>query len=848
MYKESDLVLKVNKNVDPSKWDEGKYVDFYTSLFKNRDYQKNATEIALRYFMAGEYNNLEDLAKENYSANQIIQERYSYNEKNFINDLGLSNMLSATIDMATGTGKSYVIYAIAVIMLAEKAVDRVLVLTPSVTIERELTDKFKSLASDSKLNALLGNDFIPPRIINGDETIVSNCIAIENRDAIYKSQENRNSIIDSLSGKGQNTLVLNDEVHHIFYSEINQWKSFIEDERNKDIKFKYVLGFTGTAYKKRSGGEHNEYLPDVIYRYSLKEAIEQGFVKDVLYVDKADMPSNNDDRWKVILNSHETIAQDLEKKCGIKPITIIVTSSKNNADAQAKRFKAFLKNERSYNDEEVNQKVLCVHSGENAKGDYEKLKYVDKEDSCVEFIFSVSMLTEGWDVKRVFQIVPDEERAFNSKLLIAQVLGRGLRKPDNWNDEWGLPQVVVFNHERWAPRVKELVDELLDFKKMITLFVDLDSDYNFEIGHVKYRTEERTSLKLDKSKSFNFLEDGYVKLPTDSVSIDVEVQLRQIRNEKAKDVSYHYKNQTYKVDQIAEEMYQRFYDLPNEEDIDKYTSTWTVDKLKDMIKKSLKESGNTEITRKLRNAFLSSMNVLFRVGTTYISYEQQPYDFFTISTRNLPNFSSELSMFSRNRVLFYSDTISSASLSDSSRIVFEQIEDEINGYKHKRIDNKYYFKTPQIGIIAVGDPEVNFIKKLVDKDISQHIDTFIKSADMNFYEIEYTWRKGTHQQYGFFNPDFFIKKDNMIFVVEIKDDGQIQNPDAENYGKYKGAKNHFDILNKYNIDNDIDLIYKFLFLTPRNYNNFFEKILADDVDSLLHFNSELDVKLSKEND
>jgi type III restriction enzyme len=47
----------------------------------------------------------------------------------------------------------------------------------------------------------------------------------------------------------------------------------------------------------------------------------------------------------------------------------------------------------------------------------------------VEWIFSVSMLTEGWDVQNVFQIVPHEKRAFASKLLIAQVLGRGLRVP-----------------------------------------------------------------------------------------------------------------------------------------------------------------------------------------------------------------------------------------------------------------------------------------------------------------------------------------------------------------------------------------------------------------------------------
>ena len=64
---------------------------------------------------------------------------------------------------------------------------------------------------------------------------------------------------------------------------------------------------------------------------------------------------------------------------------------------------------------------------------------VDNPQSKVEWIISVSMLTEGWDVKNVFQIIPHEERAFNSKLLIAQVLGRGLRVPDQWQG----PQPVV---------------------------------------------------------------------------------------------------------------------------------------------------------------------------------------------------------------------------------------------------------------------------------------------------------------------------------------------------------------------------------------------------------------------
>ena len=68
----------------------------------------------------------------------------------------------------------------------------------------------------------------------------------------------------------------------------------------------------------------------------------------------------------------------------------------------------------------ADERVLMVY---NNAPDLPKLRLVDRPTSKVEWIVSVSMLNEGWDVKRVFQIVPDEERAFNSKLLIAQVLG-----------------------------------------------------------------------------------------------------------------------------------------------------------------------------------------------------------------------------------------------------------------------------------------------------------------------------------------------------------------------------------------------------------------------------------------
>ena len=65
--------------------------------------------------------------------------------------LQLPDQLAASLDLATGTGKNYVLYGIAAILLAEGAVDRVLVPCPSLTIEAGLTESlFNKLDSGEK--------------------------------------------------------------------------------------------------------------------------------------------------------------------------------------------------------------------------------------------------------------------------------------------------------------------------------------------------------------------------------------------------------------------------------------------------------------------------------------------------------------------------------------------------------------------------------------------------------------------------------------------------------------------------------------------------------------------------
>ena len=58
--------------------------------------------------------------------------------------------------------------------------------------------------------------------------------------------------------------------------------------------------------------------------------------------------------------------------------------------------------------------------------------------------------------ENVFQVVPHKQKAFNLKLLIAQVLGRGLRIPQNLKDAIGADKIFlkVNNHEKWNHEIK----------------------------------------------------------------------------------------------------------------------------------------------------------------------------------------------------------------------------------------------------------------------------------------------------------------------------------------------------------------------------------------------------------
>lgn len=461
IYKTKDLVLEVSKSYDPAKLDLSRWERFLDILCGDRQYQKEAIENVIIYLASGRYNSIEDLVKENWTKNLELRDRYK-NITDYFHHLQLPNRLSATIDLATGTGKSYVIYGIAQIMLGLGLVDRVLVLCPSLTIEWGLKEKFLSLSGDSRLKQTIPENakYKNPRIIDANITIKDGDICVENIHAVYETTGS--SIRDSLLNSGEKVLVLSDEVHHVYNrvsgrdkesQSIKKWKEFL---LNPDYNFKYLLGFTGTAYV------NDEYFNDCIYRYSLREAVDDKMVKMVDYVSK-DESITQDEKFQKIYDNH---VENKNKYRKLKPLTILITKDITNAKRLRENLLEFLVKKESQPKEEIEKRVLIVTSAQEHKANIAKLKDVDSKDDLTEWIISVSMLTEGWDVKNVYQIVPWEDRAFNSKLLIAQVLGRGLRIPPEYQSPQ--PRVRVFNHDAWSRNIKGLVDEILEIEMKLT--------------------------------------------------------------------------------------------------------------------------------------------------------------------------------------------------------------------------------------------------------------------------------------------------------------------------------------------------------------------------------------------
>lgn len=821
-----DLVLDVKPDYDPRSIRLDDFEPFLDALCSDREYQKDAIRDVCRFMAGGEYKSTNDLALENYQAKPILADRYGSFD-GMLDSVPFPDKLSCSIDLATGTGKSWVIYGIARVLLAVGIIDRVLVLCPSLTIESGLCAKFTAFSANKTLRDLMPDYavFPNPEITDADSTTGPGDICVENIDATYKHV--KTSVRDSFLGKGATTLVLNDEAHHIYspptgQRAIKRWKEFLDDP---EFGFKYVAGFSGTCYVG------DKYFSDVISRYSLRQAMEEGMVKRVQYVAEDDSGSQ-EERFQKYLKQHH----DNQKKYpSLKPLSIVITSKIDLAESLASEFARFLAEETGVSLRKAEGQVLVVTS-KHPQG-VAKLPYVDRPDDPTEWIFSVSMLTEGWDVQNVFQIIPHEKRAFNSKLLISQVLGRGLRTA-------GLskPVVRVFNHSNWSREIEGLVAEVLEQERRIRSHPveSARAPYHFELHQLSYdtiRTEQPLKLK-DGNGQLQLFKRGFINFETQPEELERRTVFRGALDhaEYIMSTKVHYTAHT--VDDVVKHLRARLKSV-DAEGKTAYAKDYPPRKLRAVLEKSLERIGEKRSLisdQNLQHA-LRAIGTIHRAEAKAVRIELNPKQLFTVSTQSMRERSTGFGSFRKEATVFYDSESESLSEDIDRRALKEIIEDEgLPKWSSVGVKNKFWFKTPVNVVLTTHGPERGFVQRLFEQQPSDRLAGWIKSPDVGFYEIRYTFRKGDHSIQRTFNPDFVLNLEGSkdVLVIELKGD---DDDSDENRAKLKYATEHFERVNK----QQSEAIYHMLFLSPGSYDLFFQRLKEGTAQS---FVSTLQARLS----
>jgi type III restriction enzyme len=825
----SELVLQVKRNTyNATEFPLSDWERYLNVLCSNRNYQREAIKTAIEYLISKKYETIESLIEENFYKNDSLRDKYVTIET-YYQHIQLPNKKYGCIDLATGTGKSYVIYGIAQIAMGLGIVDKVLVLgPPSTTIEKGLTEKFNKLSSWPELREAIpaSSKCKSVEIINANQTITNNSICVENINAVYSGTNS--SIKDSLTENGERCLVLNDEIHHAYNKttgggkanqSLKKWKEFLLDV---NYNFKYILGFTGTAYIE------NDYFNDVIYRYSLKAAINDGFVKTIDYIEKNN-DENENEKFQKVLSNHQ---KNKEIYNSLKPLTILVTRDIREAKQLKTRLVEFLSKFTIYSKAFLSEKkVLRVTSDPEDKENVLKLPFVDDKDDPTEWIISVAMLTEGWDVKNVFQIVPMEEKAFNSKLLIAQVLGRGLRVPE------GYPKasVTVYNHARWSSSISYLVQEVLESETILRNSILSEgerSKYHFTLYNISYNKtkEERANInnKLYKYKDYIELESevstkeseiSYINIGENRVPFKQKYEIRKDQFlvsdiiDKIEDAFKTREYERFVLNIVGEEYSSE--KLPSRDVIEKY------------IRNSMEKAGITGdyLGKANKDRVMKAFNTLLRKASKTVVIKKSPEQLISLPTNKKNSESISLSNLRGGASIFYSDDFEIEIVDEDSRELIGKLKSE-REYRSYLINcNTYNFKTPVDLVFTNGDPEEKFVTCLTENANCAGIAYWLKSNNQGFYSIEYSIREGSHSSIHAFSPDFFIviRKNNKeyISVVEIKMDGDAS---ERNKQKYKYAKEHFAVLNEELDKEEIEQHYMFNFLSPQNYTDYFKYV------------------------
>jgi type III restriction enzyme len=839
-----EQLLRVDDTRDATEAGVHRYDAFLNLLCEGRfEFQRDAVREAWRFLVSDKYPDLERLARINWDENPMIRARHEDDVERFLERMPLRAKKAASVDLATGTGKSYVMYALAVFALAEGLVDRVLVLCPSLTIEEGLLEKFRRFVETAELGAILrevGAAVPIPGIKRGNETIDPGDICVENIHAVYEATGS--SIRDSFRGRGARTLVLNDEAHHLFSPPEKGLKKWMEFLLDPEFDIRFIVNVTGTAFTG------DDYFPDVVHRYGLKQAIADKVVKKPNYKLEDTLAAHT---WEKTYAVHQKNRDEYGST--VKPISIVVTQEIARCVEVWDELVRFLMEKEGISRADAEAKAIWVTSGVPSAGDAKKrveaifpklgrggdgpekrrqenlglLKGVDDAACPVEWIVSVSMLTEGWDVKNVFQIVPHESRAFNSRLLIAQVLGRGLRVPPGMEQ----PLVTINNHEAWKGEIGKLLEDVLEIENVLSWGYDPRREkYVFPLHNLRYAAKLQTvEKKKEKARA---------------PQVVFRPQERRTTEWSKFSITGHMAVEVDHRDILELEEAVRLLRLFLREKDAEIGRVWTPKKIRDFIVAGLKAGGYDTTFLSKENLLLlqHSFGPMFRgQDGEHPRFTQEAGELETVDLMEVGRQSLSESTLKEDGGIYY-PTQEPPRFTGAEGRLWEQYQEAValartnSSYvteDAKQIASRLHqvdlkkFKTPWNFHYSSHEPERKFSDLIfLHADL---FEAFVKMPDRSGYRLPISYKPAktgrTHPKSENFHPDYFLRLagSHEILVVEVKQDGD---DSKRNRAKCRDGERHFETLNRRLEAVGEAWRYRFYFLAPENYTDFF-KVVAD---------------------
>lgn len=382
--------------------------------------------------------------------------------------------------LATGVGKTRLMGAFIAYLNAAKNIRHFFVLAPNLTIYNKLIADFTPNTPKYVFQGIEPFAIEPPEIITGDNYESGRGVRAHDlfgETAVHINIFNISKINSEVrGGKAPRIKRLSEYIGESYFNYLAGLGDLVllmdESHRyrgsagiNAINELKPILGLELTATPQTESGQRPIYFKNVIYSYPLSKALDDGFVKEPTVATRENFnpAAYTVEQLETIklqdgVRIHESTKIDLEtfakqnERDLVKPFMLIVARDTDHANQLIAKIKSD-----DFFDGNYKNKVITVHSnqrGEEADETIKSLLAVEDPKEPTEIVIHVNMLKEGWDVTNLYTIVP--LRAANSRTLVEQSIGRGLRLP--YGRRVGVKAVdrlTIVAHDKF----QEIVDE-----------------------------------------------------------------------------------------------------------------------------------------------------------------------------------------------------------------------------------------------------------------------------------------------------------------------------------------------------------------------------------------------------